>query len=114
MLQPKTNVWIEQDGQVVLSRWRVDLLKAIQETGSISAAAEQMHVSYRRAWEKVEEMERGLGQPLLDRQTGGLGGGGASLTPLAVQYVRQFDEFSRGLEEAIRARFEGSFGSGST
>ncbi len=52
-MQPKFNLWIEKDGKVVLSAWRVQLLEAIEAAGSISAAAEQMRLPYRRAWEKV-------------------------------------------------------------
>ena len=53
-MQPKFNLWIEKDGVVVLSAWRVALLEAIDATGSISAAAERLEIPYRRAWEKVQ------------------------------------------------------------
>ena len=43
-MEPKVNLWIEIDDQVVLSRWRVELLAAIAETGSISGAADRMGV----------------------------------------------------------------------
>ena len=65
-MQPKSNLWIEKDGEVVLSRWRVNLLRAIDEAGSISAAAEKMKVSYHRAWEKLHEMETRLGVTLVE------------------------------------------------
>ena len=58
-LTPHLNLWLEQDGQVVLSVWRVQLLTAIDQTGSISAAAERMQVQYRLAWDRLDEMERG-------------------------------------------------------
>ncbi len=60
-LAPHTNLWIERNERVVLSRWRVQLLEAIEATGSISAAAERLGVQYRLAWERLEEMEEGLG-----------------------------------------------------
>ena len=74
------NLWLECDGEVVLSVWRVQLLAAIDQTGSISAAAERMQVQYRLAWDRLDEMERGLGLRLVDRHAGGAGGGGARLT----------------------------------
>jgi molybdate transport system regulatory protein len=80
-MQIKANFWVEKDGEVVLSRWRVALLRAIDESGSISAAAERMGIPYRRAWDRVHECEERLGLKLIDTQTGGLGGGGAQLTP---------------------------------
>ena len=51
-MHPRANFWIERDGEVLLSTWRVRLLEAIAETGSISAAAARMNISYRRAWDR--------------------------------------------------------------
>ncbi len=104
-MQPKFNVWLEADGNVVLSPWRVQLLEAIAATGSISAAAKQLDVPYRRAWEKVQEIERGLGAPILVTAVGGAGGGGAQLTPVAQQAIAQFRAFTAGLEQEIQARY---------
>jgi molybdate transport system regulatory protein len=56
-LVPQINLWLEKDGQVALSRWRVQLLEAIAETGSIRAAAARMPVPYYRAWRRLNEME---------------------------------------------------------
>jgi molybdate transport system regulatory protein len=109
-MQPKSNLWIEKDGEVVLSRWRVDLLHAIDETGSISAAAEKMKVSYHRAWEKLHEMETRLGVTLVETQTGGEHGGGARLTATAYDYVARFEKFSQGIDETVARRFDQAFG----
>lgn len=108
-LKPKTNIWIEKDNRVVLSLWRVRLLEAIQETGSISAAASKMGVSYRRAWEKVQECETRLGFKLVDTQTGGSGGGGSNLTPEALDYIERFKKFTAGLDELISEKFKKHF-----
>lgn len=109
-MQPKSNLWIEKDGEVVLSRWRVNLLRAIDETGSISAAAEKMKVSYHRAWEKLHEMETRLGVALVETQTGGEHGGGARLTATAHDYVARFEQFSQGIDETVARRFAQAFG----
>lgn len=108
-MKVKANFWIEKDGQVVLSRWRVALLKAVDETGSISAAAERMGIPYRRAWDKIHECEERLGVKLLDTQTGGSGGGGARLTREGANYIRRFQQFSKGLDELIKNRFVEAF-----
>ena len=108
-MQIKANFWVEKDGKVALSRWRVALLQAVEETGSISAAAEHMDIPYRRAWDKIHECEKRLGLSLLDTQTGGSGGGGARLTPAGAEYVRRFQEFSRGLDDLVKARFAEAF-----
>ena len=109
-MRPRSNFWIEQDGEVVLSRWRVDLLRAIDETGSINAAAEKMKVSYHRAWEKLHEMESRLGVTLVDTQTGGVHGGGARLTAQAREYIAHFDQFCEGMDELVARRFDEAFG----
>jgi molybdate transport system regulatory protein len=109
LMQPKANFWIEKNGEVVLSSWRVELLEAVAETGSISAAAAKMEVSYRRAWEKIHECEERLGQRLVETQTGGSGGGGSQLTAAAEDYIRRFHDFTTGLNSAVRQRFEESF-----
>jgi molybdate transport system regulatory protein len=110
-MEPKVNLWVEIDDQVVLSRWRVRLLLAVAETGSISGAAECMGVPYRRAWEKIHEMEDRLGVTLLDTQTGGPGGGGARLTPAAQDYVNRFQQFSAGIDLYVHQQFQEAFGS---
>jgi molybdate transport system regulatory protein len=109
-MQPRVNLWIEVEDKVVLSRWRINLLTAIAETGSISAGAARMGVSYRRAWDKIREMEERLGIALLDTQTGGPGGGGASLTPAAQDYVDRFRLFSEGIDRYVQQHFQAAFG----
>ena len=109
-MQPKSNLWVEKEGQVVLSKWRVNLLRAIDQTGSISGAAQVMKVSYHRAWEKLHEMETRLGVALVETQTGGMHGGGARLTAEARDYVARFEKFSQGIDDIVARHFAESFG----
>ena len=108
---PRYNLWIEKDDEVVLSTWRVKLLEAIDSTGSITAAAGKMEVPYRRAWERIREMEERLGFSLLDTEVGGTGGGGAALTEDAKDFIARFRQFDLGMEVEIRTRFKDAFGS---
>lgn len=110
-MQPRINLWIEQNGEVVLSSWRVSLLEAIVETGSISSAAAKMKVSYHRAWDKIHQMEERLGVKLVETQTGGPGGGGAQLTPDGLSYIERFRRFQAGFKEQVEQRFEETFNS---
>ncbi len=103
-MEAKFNLWLEKNGRVALSRWRVQLLEAIAATGSISGAARALNVPYRRAWEKVHEIETALGFRVLTTATGGEGGGGAALTPEAENAIRQFHTLSAGLEDEIQRR----------
>lgn len=109
MIEAKANFWIEKNGKVVLSSWRVKLLEAVGETGSISAAASKMGISYRRAWDKIHECEQRLGVKLIETQTGGSGGGGSQLTPVAIAYIQRFRAFADGLSEEMEARFREFF-----
>jgi molybdate transport system regulatory protein len=109
-MEPKVNLWIEIDNQVVLSRWRVQLLTAIAETGSITGAAERLGVPYRRAWVKIHEMEERLGVTLIATHTGGPGGGGAHLTPAAHNHIARFQQFSAGIDLYVQQQFQEAFG----
>jgi len=111
-MKPRFNLWVEAEGTVVLSAWRVQLLEAIDAAGSIRAAAEELHVPYRRAWEKVHEMEARSGRRLLDTEVGGEGGGGARLTAEAKDLVRRFHRFESGLDVEVERRYQKAFGSG--
>ena len=108
-MKPRLNLWIEQDGEVVLSDWRVSLLEAIGASGSISAAAARLNVPYHRAWDKLDEMEKGIGVKLVATQTGGSGGGGAHLTPAGQSYIDKFRRFQAGFREQVEARFNEIF-----
>lgn len=108
-MEAKANFWIEKDGQVVLSTWRVRLLEAIAETGSISAAADKMGISYRRAWDKIHECEERLGVKLVETQTGGVDGGGSQLTPTATDYIERFSACTAGLKDLVAERFNEVF-----
>ena len=109
-MEPRCNFWIEKDGEVVLSDWRVALLEAVDATGSISGAARQMGVHYRLAWKRIREIEARLGVKMVETQTGGRGGGGARLTPAARDYIRRFHAFSDGLHALVDIRFTEAFG----
>lgn len=61
---------------------KIDLLIRIGETQSISAAARVLGMSYKRAWQLIDEVNRGFGRPVVETAIGGKGGGGARLTGL--------------------------------
>lgn len=99
MFEPKWKLWIERAGQPFFGAGRARLLQEIDRTGSLSQAARAMKMSYRTAWENINQMEEAYGQTLVDRQTGGSGGGGCSLTPHARRLLAAFLKFTERLEE---------------
>lgn len=74
------------------------LLEAIARSGSISAAAREMRMSYKRAWDLVDELNASFRGPLVETAAGGSGGGGARLTPLAQEVLARY----RGLERRVQ------------
>jgi molybdate transport system regulatory protein len=108
-MQPKFNFWLEKDGRVTLSIWRVKLLEAVGEAGSISSAAAEMNIPYRIAWQKIHEMETRLGQKLVQTQVGGSDGGGATLTPLAQSYIQKFNQFQEETQTLLQSQFDKAF-----
>lgn len=74
---------------------KIELLEHIASLGSISAGARQMEMSYKRAWDLVEEMNRMFDQPVIAAQKGGRHGGGAQLTPTGLALVGRFRAIER-------------------
>ena len=111
-MRPRLKVWIEcENGRVALSEWRVQLLEAVREHGSLVAAARALGVPHRTAWQRVQEMESCLGVRLLETTSGGVGGGGAShLSPVAEDLVRRYHAVRTGLDDLVRERYQGVFG----
>ncbi|HEY3110735.1 MAG TPA: LysR family transcriptional regulator [Chloroflexota bacterium] len=109
-LSPRSKVWLERDGRVVLSEWRAALLDGIVETGSLAGAAARLGVPYRTAWARLREIEAGLGFKVLDTQTGGAEGGGSTLTPAGLEVLARFHRVADGVDALVDARFRTEFG----
>ncbi|MFZ2289184.1 MAG: LysR family transcriptional regulator [Halopseudomonas yangmingensis] len=86
---------------IALGPGKADLLRQIAACGSISKAARQMGMSYRRAWLLVETMNQCFQSPLVDTSAGGKGGGGALLTPLGEQVLRHYQRIQQLAEAAV-------------
>ena len=78
---------------------KVAVLEEIARSGSISAAGRALHISYRRTWELVEDLNATLGAPVVQTAAGGSGGGGASLTEVGQAVVTRY----RAIEEDCAA-----------
>ena len=85
-------VWIQRGGKTVLGESLADLLSAIEQTNSISAAARLLGISYRHAWKLVQDGNAAAGEPLVAAAVGGLKGGGAQLTPRGKSSLEVFEQ----------------------
>jgi molybdate transport system regulatory protein len=81
---------------------KIALLENIHACGSISAAGRAMDMSYKRAWDLVDELNRICGQAAVERQTGGKNGGGAILTPFGLSLVARYRKIERAAAGAVR------------
>ena len=105
----KSKIWIEVGGKPVFGRGRRFLLEAIDRHGSISQAAREINISYRKAWGYIKVMEERLGLKLIDRQMGGRHGGGAALTNDARDFLKKYEAIDEGIREIVDDRFNSIF-----
>ena len=86
-------------GPPAIGPGKAELVSQIADTGSISAAARSMGMSYRRAWQLVEALNESFTEPVVLTEVGGKRGGGAKVTPFGHELVRRF----RAMEEKASA-----------
>lgn len=82
---------------------KIDLLEAIARTGSITAAAKALDMSYRRAWLLVDTMNRNCKSPVVDAEPGGTHGGHTAVTPLGMQVIERYRRIEATAQKAAAA-----------
>ena len=90
-MEISSNLTLEIFNQPFLLEKRIELLIAIKKTGSISKAAKEVPMSYKAAWEAIEAMNNLSTTPIVQRETGGVGGGGTTLTPYGENLIETFE-----------------------
>ena len=93
---PSLSLRIDLAPQRRIGPGKIALLEQIDACGSIAAAGRALDMSYKRAWDLVDETNRICGQAAVERQTGGKNGGGAMLTPFGRSLVSRY----RAIEKA--------------
>ena len=84
---------------------KADLLEAIARTGSIRAAAEELDMSYMRAWTLVRTMNAAFRAPLVEKERGGSAQGGAQLTERGRDVLALYRQMEKKATQAIRAEW---------
>ena len=108
-MELKFKVWVEKDGEVIVSNGKVGLLNLIGELGSIQKAARKYGMSYRHAWGIIQKIERRAGLKFVETQVGGKDGGRARLTLQGKEFLDQYSAFQEGLPEMIEKKFRAAF-----
>lgn|SRR5579862_2528679 len=91
---------------IAIGPGKAELLEAIERTGSISAAAKRLGISYRRTWILVDTMNRCFREPVVDSSTGGPGGGGAAVTAFGKRVLASFRAMQARVDRALDPELE--------
>lgn len=87
----KSRIWIEANEKILLGEGRIKLLKAVEEHGSLSKAAKSMDMSYKKAWNLIDSINKSANKPVVSKTIGGKGGGGAVLTDHGKKLITIFE-----------------------
>lgn len=95
-------IWIDIDNKNFLGKGKVELLKKINEYGSIAKAAKDMKMSYKAAWDIVKEINSLSKLPIIETKIGGPDGGGSVLTPKGKQLIAAFESIEKDLNRFLK------------
>ena len=95
----KGRIWIENSKGQVIGPGRNELLEAIRDNGSIKLAANAMKMSYRHAWEMVNEINTVSDKPIIIKNAGGASGGGTILTKEGEALIASYKKLSAAFEK---------------
>jgi len=104
-IRVRSKVWLEVDGNAFLGNGRFRMLDAIERTGSINAAAKELGLSYRKVWAQMQAMEQNAPFLLLERRTGGKGGGETRLTQAAKELLENYGHLREQVNQAADQNF---------
>ncbi len=86
--------WLSKNNKSFLGSGRIEHLRHIEKKGSIHAAAKEMKMSYKAAWERINSMNLLADEPIIERKIAGKGGGGTTLTPYAYKLIETYNRLN--------------------
>ncbi|NER11871.1 LysR family transcriptional regulator [Leptobacterium flavescens] len=102
----KSRIWVEHKDGMFLGEGRIQLLKAIKSEGSLSKAAASLSMSYKKAWNLMDSMNKSAKEPLVVASTGGKGGGGAAITAYGEKMITAFENINKSCWEFLDSEFK--------
>lgn len=103
---PSVRFRVDFGGRCSVGAGKIDLLEGIARTGSLSQAAREMRMSYRRAWLLLEDMNKSFDHRVAHANVGGRGGGGVVLTPFGLDLVAGYRRLESSLQPLAMACLE--------
>ena len=107
-VEVRSKVWLEENGYPLMGAGRADLLRGVEKTGSINAAAKELGMDYRRAWGLIDSMEKRLKFKLVIRRRGG-SARGTSLTDEGYRLLDLYELLERRSQSSIDRQFHNIF-----
>jgi molybdate transport system regulatory protein len=107
---PGYRIWLHVDGVRMFGPGTHELLRHVEDSGSLHRAAKAMGMSYTKAWTLLRKTEEHLGWPLVERHIGGAAGGGTSLTARGRDLLERFEKFMVETDAAMLDAFDAAFG----
>lgn len=107
-IEVRSKVWLELNGYPLMGAGRAELLRAVERTGSINAAAKELGMDYRRAWGLIDSMEKRLNLKLVNRRRGGAERG-TLLTREGQRILELYELFDRQAQRSTDRQFERIF-----
>jgi molybdate transport system regulatory protein len=97
-MKPQVHIRIDFSGTCSIGPGKIGLLEGIERTGSLSAAARSLGMSYRRAWLLLHSTNEGFTEPVVELSVGGKDGGGTRLTDFGRQLVADYRRFDAAVD----------------
>jgi len=103
MIKLDSSLWLDKNNKGFLGKGRIELLKKIDELGSLSKAAKAMKMGYKAAWDSLNEMKQLSDEELIVSKSGGKSGGGSELTQKAHNYIKTYELLFKTQQEFLKS-----------
>jgi molybdate transport system regulatory protein len=101
MIEIECHISIKKNGNCFLGATKIELLKEIIKSGSLSGAAKKLKISYQHAWNMIDEMNRLAPEPLIIKQRGGVNGGGTEISFYGERILREYEQIEAQVKKLV-------------
>jgi molybdate transport system regulatory protein len=105
MANPRVTIRLDFDRSTAVGPGKIALLEKMRESGSLSQAARDLGMSYRRGWQLLASLNQSFNKPLVETAVGGSGGGGSRLTPLGESMIHAYRSFEKEANRRAERQF---------